>query len=130
MPSRIAGVAGYDLEAKPLIEKRRLEAVSVQHDLVTSAHDRLSLRGFDESFAVAMVAEVFADPQVTDFTGSTPGPAVKTCNNLCALVAQQKRYESSVDNLGGFDVVLIDLALKEVHIGVGRIFYWRYFDVH
>jgi Integrase core domain len=49
MPLRVIGVAGDDLETEPLIEERRLEAVSVQHDLVTytlgSTHRQLVCSG-------------------------------------------------------------------------------------
>src|ERR1700739_1677714 len=109
MPTRIVNVAGDDLETKPLIKERRLEAVSVQHHLIASAHDRLALRNFHESFAIATIAEVFANPQVADFTGSAPGPSIEAGDDVSTLVAEKKRHDSSVANLRGLNVVLVDM---------------------
>jgi len=47
------------------------------------------------------------------------------------LVAEKKRHYSSIINLRGIDVVLVDLILKEVHISIARIFICgRYIDIH
>jgi len=70
MPARVVNVAADDLEAKPFVKERRLETVSVKHDLLASACYSVALRGSHETLTIAASAEVFANPQVTDFTGS------------------------------------------------------------
>jgi len=74
MPVWIINVAADDLKAKPLVKERRLEAVGVKHDLLASACNSLSLRGFHETLTIAAFAKVLTNPQVTDFTGPQVHP--------------------------------------------------------
>jgi hypothetical protein len=91
MPLRAAWERPYDVEAVPLIERRRLERVSLKRELATTSTSRLCLGRLQESSADAPAPHVFAHPERINPASPAPAPAVHAGHKLAAAIVSTVR---------------------------------------
>src|SRR5437868_75416 len=99
-----------------LIKRRRLERIAVEPDTLAAARTALSFGSLHQPAAVALTAQVFADPDKLDLQPSGPGEARQPSDNLSIVIAHKQRQRAKVTPPGAHHVVLVDLVLEKLHV--------------
>src|SRR5262245_11333942 len=107
-----------DLEAVPLVERRRLEGERHQDDLRAASASRFPLGAQEQLRPEPTVALRLLHPELPQLTGAAPGAPADPCHDAIAL-AHEEREQLAVHDVSGARVELVDPILQELH------FVWR-----